>query len=271
MSVHTTVIIGLSVLFACSLIADDGRVTNEIAYVQSWRAHAAKVEKFKKDIKQSADPVALAVEMAQDSVPYCAKAGMETLVAHWNDPRAEQTLSELSERGPRYIRDGLKTPAGDAYEFLLMVRARKRFDAVIGNANDKKAKTESVIEFIENNSDVMSPDPSAEDYPFVRMLLDELETSDSPEAIRIVLQSGLFRSAYAKKHAQHVIVYAKELRASEALANSALVEAVGMSDDPEAISLLEDWLKAAKSRGQKSYITSRLKNLRKRHKSQEVE
>jgi len=188
---------------------------------------------------------------------------MDELLKHWEDPRAEQVLSVLSQKGPRTGGE-LPTPAGIAYSHLIEVRAKKKLQQIVAGRQTEQERTAAIVNFLDAHPDLMKPHPSSAEQAAVEgVLFDVLAKSDDPKAVPLLLKSGKITPTLAKKQMREMLDYANGLTAEEAASNPALIERLYESGDSSVIPLFEKWAPAAKSRGEKSYFESTLRELRK--------
>jgi hypothetical protein len=159
--------------------------------------------------------------------------------------------------------DGLMTPAGKALSSLREVRARKQLQQIVNGKQIEQERAAAIIKYLEDHKDLVAPYPTpVEKAVLARMLFEELANSEDSKAVRLVLKSGHFTPAFAKKHFKDMLAYAQELTGEQGLANSPLVEALAGSGDKTIIPVFEKWLPEASDGRTKAYLESKLKALR---------
>jgi hypothetical protein len=236
--------------------------TNQLARSQWASLMKQRQARFLEELRQSSDPVSVAVKMALD--PHVGQGeGIAELAKHWDDPRSEQTLEAISRRGRHFVGDLGRTLEGAAYDRLLEGRAKKQLLQIVDGKQTEQERDTAIIQFLESRPDLVKPYPSPlEKTVLARILFQELIKSDDTNAVRLVLKSGQFRREYATNHYSAMLVYARELTAEQAFGNSPLVEALGRSGDKAVIPIFENWLPEAKDIRTKQYLESKLKSLR---------
>ena len=158
----------------------------------------------------------------------------------------------------------LETPYGIAQMQLLDVRAKKQLRQIVSGKQTDLDRAKALREFLERNPDLIKPNPTPVDRAILAgILLEELSKSEDTNAIRLVFKSGHIAPAFAKKHLQAMLEYARTLKGEEAVLNTRLIERLLESEDKSVITLFERWAPHATSAYQKSYIQTGIRELQK--------
>lgn len=243
-----------------------GRVTNAAVLQEAALLKKKRLDRYLEELKHTQDSVGLAQKMALDrSVD--PRWAVQILKDHWEDPRSEQALATIAQSGPHMIGE-LETPYGIAQAGLVEVRTRKQMRKIVAGKETEAERTEAIINYLQKNPELIRVYvTNAESYSLKHMLCAELEKSGKPEAAQVLLKSGYITPSFGQKHFQEMLEYARELPGEEAVSNTVLVERLFESGDKAAIPLLEKWLTYAKTDGQKAYLESAVRELRKTKKN----
>lgn len=228
----------------------------------AWQQAAAKVASFQQSLSSDSDPVARAIEMAGDAHPYCARAGMKALLDHWEDPRTEAALARLSDGKPKHIRDGLRTPAGEADAALQQVRARLVHRSIVINRATAVARAEAVGAYLQAHPEFTDPNRAAAHFHLAKLLADELEGGAPATGVPWLARIGFLTPEYARKHLEETLAYARSLTDAEALAQPKLIEALDALPDSRVVPLFERWAAKTTNEYQRSFLQDGLQRLR---------
>jgi len=204
-----------------------------------------RLKAFLDELGRGGDAVNVAIRMTKDDYRPCLMRGLDELVKHWDDPRVEQRLEELSKPEPRVAR-GLVTDSGEALQRLLKVRARKDFEAFTKGKEIPDEKVKAVREVFAKHRDWVDPTTCPDEKrPLVTLLIELLVDMGRSDCIDLVVDSqalSLARlSEYVKRFFTESVVYARKIGCAASL-RSRLFHALVSTADNEVGKLIEEWI-----------------------------
>jgi len=232
-------------------------------YMKDQLEAETRLRRFQEEVKKAPDPVALAIPLAKDRFLFCARAAMDLLLDHWNDARAEQTLADIAQGEPKFLRDGLKTAAGEAHIRLLKLRAKKEFQGLLKDAKTPRDQWLQIKALFEKNPEWLSPvKPLTEEKAaLLPLLFETAKVAGGADAVPLLLQSGSLSAGdpYLAKNSEAVFEYISRLGPEKTLASPVnLLDYLVASRHQGAGGLLEAWLKLVKEESHLKALVTRV-------------
>lgn len=238
-----------------------------------------RLKAFQEELQKAENKVDIAIKMVKDeyaSFPHpmkkdivwagrIAKSGMDVLLEHWEDPRSETVLEDLSKRGQLSVRDGFLTLAGEAKQRLWKVQAKKVHKSLMEGKTTPRESYDAVKKYLEEHPEVyvIGKRPSEMVY-LSELLIGEAIRSGGADAIpflvRAGFQGGKDTGEYCKTYFRDLLVYARKIGPAEALSTD-LIGVLVRTQDKAVTALLEEWLKDAKEEWVSEALVNALGNL----------
>jgi hypothetical protein len=212
-----------------------------------------EITAFLAEVKNSADPVALAMEVLkgqkfQGAEPYA----LNVLLEHWKDPRSEDALADVAKGEPKEMRDGFRTLAGEAEQRLFVLRAKKNYETIMKDRVSAEDRLKAVRDTFEKHPDWLDPDKRPKNKVPLVSLLVQAATEAGGKGVDVVVQSRALSQKelgdYIKAYPESAVEYGRQIGMERALSLDGFVRGLAVSENDAAAALLSEWLKAAKKK-----------------------
>jgi len=165
------------------------------------------------------------------------RGDLDILLKHWDDPRSEQRLEQLSNAGPRDYGEGVKTFYGYAYVALLKVQATKQCHSFLQGKETPKEKLEAIRQ-------VYATNPPKKSSDLHRMLIQTAAEVGGAEAMDLVVPMGVVLGEvcdYVKKYPEEAVAYARRI-GPESLSYRGFSCGLTSIGNADVVALFQDWL-----------------------------
>ena len=223
---------------------------------------ASKDDVFRARAAEAADPVAFALPVVNSPDLRATTAAMDVLAEHWEDPRSERALAEIARGEPKYLGDGFKTRAGEAYERLLLLRGRKQYASLMAGKESPDQKMKAIRDAFAEHPDWLDPKTRPRERAvLVSLLVNTTIEVGGAGALDLVAQAGHMTPEYARRHPRETLEYAREIGCREACSLPRFLDSLAATQEEDAAALAREWLGRSRAKDEIFYLVDVLSRL----------